>query len=66
MTVVSDITKASVLTLSTIILVGILLVLYYSLGLPMFIIFLFILYLFVIHGVKIKLEFKKFDPIKQD
>lgn len=61
MTVVNELLSASILTLSTLLLVGIFLVLYYSLGLPIFILFLFVLYVFVINGVQVRVDFKRFD-----
>ena len=58
---IEEVFSSGILTLITVIVIGILLVIYYSLGLPFLFVFIFLLYLFVVRGVSISVEFKKFD-----
>jgi len=61
---IEEVFSSGVLTLITVIVIGILLVIYYSLGLPFLFVFIFLLYLFVVREVSLSVEFRKLDPIR--
>jgi len=58
---VEEVFSSGILTLITVIVIGILLVIYYSLGLPFLFVFIFLLYLFVVRGISLSVQFRKFE-----
>jgi hypothetical protein len=61
MTALTEIYGAGVLTLITLIVSGLLIVVYYSLGIIFLFFFIFLLYLFIFRSVNISLEFRNYD-----
>lgn len=61
MTILSELAGAGVLTLITLLIIGIFLVIYYSLGMLFLLGFLFLLYLFLVRSVTFNIQFAKFD-----
>jgi hypothetical protein len=61
MTLISEVAGAGILSLITLLVIGILLVIYYSLGIFVLLGFLFLLYLFLIRSVSFQINFTKFD-----
>jgi hypothetical protein len=56
-----EVVGSSILTLITLLVIGIVLIIYYSLGLPSMTLFLFLFYLFLVRSISFKITFNRFD-----
>jgi hypothetical protein len=61
MTAVSEVYGAAVLALITMVVTGLFLVIYYSLGILFLALFLFLLFLFVFRGTELTVNFRSYD-----
>lgn len=61
MSVLTEVYGAGVLTIATIIVVGLILIVYYSLGLLFLTLFIFLLYMFVVRSADLQLRFRSYD-----
>jgi ABC-type uncharacterized transport system permease subunit len=57
-----EVVGAIILTLITLLVIGIILIIYYSLGLPSMTLFLFLVYLFLVRSINFQITFNRFDP----
>jgi len=56
-----DVVGASVLTLITLLVIGIVLIVYYSLGLSFMALFIFLFFLFLVRSITFSIKFNHFD-----
>jgi hypothetical protein len=61
MRLLNEVVKAGVLTLVSLLVVGVVLIVYYSLGISFMALFLFIVFLFLVRSVRFQIEFNHFD-----